>query len=101
MQMKYFFFCKLSPITRVSKLSNKNISNLLQYTKKVLKKAIFFGGSTIRDFKKTDGKPGNFQQNFKVYGKNKIKCPRDNCEGYIKKIVVSQRSAFYCPKCQN
>ena len=70
-------------------------------SKAVLKKAIFFGGSTIRDFKKTDGKPGNFQQNFKVYGKNNIKCPRDNCEGYIKKIVVSQRSAFYCPKCQN
>ena len=74
--------------------------NIILQTKKVLSKAIIFGGSSIRNFKKTDGVPGNFQQNFKVYGKNNIKCPRSSCNGYIKRILVSSRSAFYCPKCQ-
>ena len=32
------------------------------------------GGSSIRDFKNTDGKSGNFQKNFKVYERNGLKC---------------------------
>ncbi len=59
-----------------------------------------FGGSSIRDFKKTNGASGNFQQNFKVYGKNNGQCPRHGCNGCIQKISLSNRSAFYCPKCQ-
>ena len=47
-----------------------------------------FGGSSIRDFKKTDGVSGNFQQKFKVYGKNNTQCPRHGCNGYIQKILV-------------
>jgi len=95
------FYCKLSPFKNISKLNKKDIFLLLKNIKKVLKKAIFLGGSTIRDFKKIDGKVGNFQQNFKVYGKNKIKCPKHGCHAYIKRTIISQRSAFYCPKCQN
>ena len=95
------FYCNLSPFRKISKLNKKDIFFLLKNIKKVLKKAIFFGGSTIRNFKKIDGKHGNFQQNFKVYGKNKTKCARRDCDGYIKRAVISQRSTFYCPKCQN
>jgi formamidopyrimidine-DNA glycosylase len=46
------------------------------------------------------GKSGNFQQFFHVYGrKNKI-CSRISCKGKIEKIVISDRSSFYCNKCQ-
>ena len=94
------FYCRINPIKIISKLSKKNILNIIINTRKVLLKAISFGGSTIRDFKKTDGKFGNFQQIFKVYGKQNQKCPRNKCTGLIKKIVVCNRSTFYCPKCQ-
>ena len=94
------YYCKLKPTKIVTQLSKKNISNIILQTRKVLNRAIVFGGSSIRDFTKTDGIPGNFQQNFKVYGKNNAQCPRHGCYGYIKKILVSSRSAFYCPKCQ-
>ncbi len=94
------YYCKLRPTKPVNRLSKKNILNIILQARKVLNKAIIFGGSSIRDFKKTDGIPGNFQQNFKVYGKNNIQCPRRNCDGYIQKISISSRSAFYCPKCQ-
>ena len=94
------YYCKLRPIKTVNHLSKKNILNIILQAKKVLNKAIIFGGSSIRDFKKTDGIPGNFQQNFKVYGKNNAQCSRHGCDGYIQKISVSSRSAFYCTKCQ-
>jgi formamidopyrimidine-DNA glycosylase len=94
------YYCKLRPTKTVNQLSKKNILNIILQAKKVLNKAIIFGGSSIRDFKKTDGVPGNFQQNFKVYGKNNAQCPRHGCDGYIQKILVSSRSAFYCPNCQ-
>ena len=47
--------------------------------------AIEQGGSSIRDFKNTDGKSGNFQKNFKVYERNGLKCKRYNCKGVIQK----------------
>jgi len=94
------YYCKLRPTKTVNQLSKKNILNIILQTRKVLNKAIILGGSSIRDFKKTDGVLGSFQKNFKVYGKSKAQCPRHNCDGYIQKILVSSRSAFYCPKCQ-
>ena len=94
------YYCKLRPTKTVNQLSKKNILNVILQTRKVLNKAIIFGGSSIRNFKKTDGVPGNFQKNFKVYGKNNAQCPRHGCDGYIQKILVSSRSAFYCPNCQ-
>ena len=94
------YYCKLRPTKTVNQLSKKNILNIILQTRKVLNKAIILGGSSIRDFKKTDGVLGSFQKNFKVYGKSNAQCPRHNCDGYIQKILVSSRSAFYCPKCQ-
>ena len=94
------YYCKLRPKKTVNQLSKKNILNIILQTRKVLNKAIILGGSSIRDFKKTDGVLGSFQKNFKVYGKSNAQCPRHNCDGYIQKILVSSRSAFYCPKCQ-
>ena len=94
------FFCKLQPIKIAKELSKKNILDIILYTKKVLNKAIRFGGSSIKNFKKIDGNLGDFQQKFKVYGKNNVKCRRSKCNGYIRKVLISNRSAFYCSICQ-
>ena len=82
------YHCRLNPLKKITKLSKKNIFQVIKNTRKVLIKAIIFGGSTIRNFKRTDGESGNFQQIFKVYGKTNIKCPRDKCNGILKKIVI-------------
>ena len=94
------FSCRLHPNKNIIKLSEKNIKDLINNTKKILKKAIFFGGSSIRDFKKIDGKTGNFQQKFMVYGKINKVCPRNNCDGVLKKIIIGNRSVFFCSLCQ-
>ena len=94
------FLCKLSPSRIIKKVSKKEISNIVQFTKKILKKSIIRGGSSIKDFENIDGKNGSFQQKFNVYNREKSKCVRKNCSGIIQKILTSNRSSFYCPRCQ-
>ena len=74
---------------------------MLKFSKKVLNLAIKFGGSSIKNFKNTKGSMGEFQKEFKVYGKDNEKCPRKKCSGKIIKIFISNRSTFFCNSCQN
>ncbi len=76
------------------------IKKITKNTKIILKKAIFLGGSSIRDFKGISGNTGNFQQKFKVYGRDGQLCRKSGCKGIIKKIYISNRSTFHCIKCQ-
>ena len=58
------------------------------------------GGSSIKNFSSSSGKKGLFQQYFNVYGKKGKNCPKVNCLGKIKKIVIANRASFFCNKCQ-
>jgi formamidopyrimidine-DNA glycosylase len=73
---------------------------LVPAIKSVLEAAIDAGGSTLRDYKQTDGSLGYFQHRFAVYGREGEACVRDNCTGIIKRRVQANRSTFYCPVCQ-
>ena len=66
----------------------------------VLSEAITAGGSTLRDYKKTDGSLGYFQHAFKVYGREGEPCVKPGCKGIVQRIVQSGRSTFFCPVCQ-
>ena len=94
------FLCKINPKTYVMKLSKNDCKKIIYYSKSVLKKAIEKGGSSIRDFKNTEGKNGSFQKEFKVYQRENQGCSRKNCHGKIKKIFISNRSTFFCNICQ-
>ncbi|RYE82103.1 MAG: hypothetical protein EOP19_17000 [Hyphomicrobiales bacterium] len=67
----------------------------------VLIEAIEAGGSTLRDFRATDGSSGYFQHRFAVYDREGEPCPTPGCRGVVKRIVQSGRSTFYCPVCQH
>ena len=94
------FLCKINPIRSVKNINQKEIKKIIKSIKKILKQAILFGGSSIKDFYSTDGKDGNFQKKFNVYGKEKTSCSRSKCLGTIKKLYTSNRSSFFCSKCQ-
>ena len=94
------FLCKINPTISAMKLSKKDCRNIILFSKKVLTKAIKKGGSSIRDFKDTFGKSGNFQNEFKVYQREDLNCPRNKCIGKIKKKIISNRSTFFCNICQ-
>ena len=94
------FLCKIEPRRIIKNIKKKEFSDIVKHTKKILKKSILFGGSSIKDFANTEGKTGNFQRKFNVYNREKNKCSRKNCSGIIKKIYISNRSSFFCAKCQ-
>ena len=94
------FLCKLNPLTIVEKIKKKELKNIVKFTKKVLKTSIIQGGSSIKNFANTEGKNGNFQQKFNVYSREKRECNRKNCSGVIQKVYTSNRSSFFCTRCQ-
>ena len=90
------FDARISPLIKGKYLNKYQIGTIILSTKKILKKAIRFGGSTINDYVSPDGTLGNFQNNFKVYGKE----GRIIRGHKIKKIVLYGRSTFFCPGIQ-
>ena len=95
------FASKIYPLRTCSRLNKKEIKNLIFHIKKILKFSISKGGSSIKDYRNVLGKSGSFQQFFHVYGQENKNCSRISCKGKIKKIQISDRSSFYCNKCQN
>ena len=94
------FLSKINPEKKASLLSKKDCKKIILNSKKVLINAIKKGGSSIRDFKNTFGKSGNFQKNFNVYERKGLNCKRTGCNGIIKKKMISNRSSFFCNICQ-
>lgn len=66
----------------------------------VLNRAILAGGSSLRDYRHTDGASGGFQNEFSVYGRTGEPCRRLGCGGLIQRLVQSQRATYYCASCQ-
>jgi formamidopyrimidine-DNA glycosylase len=67
----------------------------------VLTAAIEAGGSTLRDSQYVDlfGRSGSYQERHLVYGHGGERC--STCgRGWIRRIVVAQRSTHYCSWCQ-
>ena len=94
------FLCKINPNRIVKKINKYEMGNIVKFTKKILKKSISQGGSSIKNFLSTDGQNGTFQQKFNVYNREKGRCKTKKCSSMIKKIYTSGRSSFFCPSCQ-
>ena len=87
---------KISPLRIGRSLKRSHIGTILKSIRKILRKAIKYGGSSINDYVAPDGTLGNFQKNFKVYGRAGYKI-----RGYeIKKVILYGRSTFFCPDLQ-
>ena len=94
------FQAKINPFKKSYLINLDENKRIVKYSKIILKKAIRFGGSSIRDFKGITGKSGNFQSEFKVYDRAKKRCSRNKCSGQIRRKIISNRSTFICSVCQ-
>jgi formamidopyrimidine-DNA glycosylase len=95
------FLSKINPNKKIKLLKKDECSRIILSSKTVLLKAIKKGGSSIRDFKNTEGSKGSFQDSFKVYQRDGLNCKRIGCKGIIIKNIISNRSTFFCNTCQN
>jgi len=92
------FLCKVDPQKKAQKLTKADCKKIIYFSRLVLKKAIKYGGASIRDFKNIYGSKGSFQKEFKVYQREHLNCLNYNCLGKIKKKMISKRSTFFCDK---
>ncbi len=94
------FLSGINPTRKVKQIKNFEIVKMIKNIKKILKNSIKLGGSSIKDFYSGDGKKGTFQQYFKIYGRQGEKCSNTDCNENVKRIVISNRSSFFCKRCQ-
>ena len=94
------FFSRVNPVRKVSNLKDIEIQKIVKNTKKILRNSIKLGGSSIKDFSTDDGKKGIFQQYFRVYGRKGEKCSNIDCNKKILRANISNRSTFFCKRCQ-
>ena len=94
------FISGIDPLKIGNSLTINESNKLVRAIKNVLKKSIKLGGSSINDHTMITGKMGYFQNVLKVYGREGLKCRKRSCKSLIIRIVISQRSTFYCSKCQ-
>jgi len=93
------FRTQISPFKNSKDLKEEEIKRLFFQMKKLLKEAISFRGSSIKNYVDAQGKKGGFQNRFLVYGKKNIVCPK--CGENLRYQKLSQRGTFYCPNCQS
>ncbi|MFT5259129.1 MAG: formamidopyrimidine-DNA glycosylase [Saprospiraceae bacterium] len=89
----------ISPLRSADKISLKRMVLFVDVIQQVLKQAIEAGGTTLKDFTNSDGKPGYFKQALAVYDRANQPCL--NCKtGQVTKIIQGQRATYYCSSCQ-
>tara|TARA_B110000003_G_C16476137_1_gene467685 strand:+ start:29 stop:841 length:813 start_codon:yes stop_codon:yes gene_type:complete len=93
------FDANIRPTRKSKTIKKKEYDEIVASTKKILKRAIEAGGTTLQDFYQPDGNKGYFKIDLAVYDRGDKKCKRCKKE-LIKRIVQSQRATFYCSKCQ-
>lgn len=92
------FKAGIDPRKAAGRIGRQRYDKLAQAIKETLEKAIAAGGSSLRDFVHSDGKPGYFQQQYFVYGRSEAPCY--GCGTLLSHIRQGGRSTFFCARCQ-
>ena len=82
-------------------LSSQEVRRLYRAIQEILQDAIKARGTTLEDEAYVDlfGKPGEYQNELKVYGREGLPCRR--CRTPIRTVKVQQRTSYFCPQCQS
>jgi len=94
------YAARVSPERPAGEVTAREIGKLVPAIRAVLEAAIAAGGSSLRDYRQTDGELGYFQHDFRVYDRAEAPCLAPACTGVVRRVVQGGRSSFFCPKCQ-
>lgn len=94
------FRAGIDPRRKAGQISARRVASLVPLVREVLLEAIAAGGSSLRDYRQSDGTLGYFQHGFQVYDREGGACVTPGCDRVIQRIVQSGRSSFFCPQCQ-
>lgn len=90
----------IHPELRCERITRRQWSAIAEATIAILNEAIKYEGSTLGDgtYRNALNKDGSYQNKHRVYGRAGEPCRQ--CGAEIQRIVQTQRSTFFCPKCQ-
>jgi formamidopyrimidine-DNA glycosylase len=89
---------RINPLRAASSLSPDEVRRVHRGVRDALRAGIARQGSTLRDYARPDGSSGSMQDEFRVYGRDGLPCPR--CRTPIAKARVGGRGTWFCPHCQ-
>ncbi len=89
---------RIHPSRRARTLTRPEAEALLGELRSVLQAAIDARGTTMSDYLDADGAEGDYWDRRVAYAREDEPCL--TCGSLIRRIVISNRSAFYCPTCQ-
>jgi formamidopyrimidine-DNA glycosylase len=91
----------IHPATPCNQLQTDDWVRLHTAMREVLLEAIRLEGSTLRDgaYRNAQGRSGGFQDLHRVYQRDGMQCLQC-ASGEIARVVLAQRSTFFCPGCQ-
>ncbi len=90
------FMSRIHPLKMAASLSEEEIRRIIRNTRKILRKAIRAGGTTIRSYTSSLGVTGLFQLSLMAHDQDI--CPI--CKAPITKIRVAGRGTCFCENCQ-
>jgi formamidopyrimidine-DNA glycosylase len=92
------FRAGIHPQALTSRIRGERTRKLYDAIGEVLREAIEAGGSSISDYVDAEGRSGFFQFSHRVYQRTGEPCL--NCKTAIRRVIVTQRSSHFCPRCQ-
>lgn len=93
------FRAAIRPTRRSRRITRKEAALLCTALRDVLTESIEARGTTFSDYRDGNGEEGAFEAQLRVYGREGMPCII--CGTPIKRVVLTNRSAFYCPVCQH
>ncbi|NOT86471.1 MAG: bifunctional DNA-formamidopyrimidine glycosylase/DNA-(apurinic or apyrimidinic site) lyase [Methylococcaceae bacterium] len=92
------FASGILPTRAINSIALAEYDRLVVHIKRILTAAIAQGGTTLRDFTNSDGKPGYFKQQLNVYGRTGLPCT--HCQNPLQEVRINGRSSVFCGQCQ-
>ena len=92
------FDARINPKRCGNTITKEECIKIIHSSKRIIKRAIELGGTTIKSYTSSLGVTGKFQNELKVHTKENEKCPV--CSEKIKRIKINGRSTYYCEECQ-
>ena len=90
---------RLHPLSPAGSMKLEHAERLVAGIVAALEAGLDLGGASIDDYRDARGERGSMQDEFLVHTREGEACRRDD-GGVIQRIVVTGRSTYFCPVCQ-
>jgi formamidopyrimidine-DNA glycosylase len=90
---------RLHPLSPAGSMKLDHAARLVEGIVGALEAGLDHGGASIDDYRDARGERGSMQNEFLVHTREGEDCLRED-GGVVQRIVVTGRSTYYCPVCQ-